>query len=594
MSVITAERIERYGKTWSTNSNDLEIELASFREGRTVEQGGLGKAKHFEQCVKMLWPNIKGVIRPCIWHPWLTKMTDAACQYSFLAISGCASSGKSDFGAIWSIVNFLSSPWLTTILVTSTTVEQSKLRIWGRICEYWTSLGNNLPGRMLEKKIKLNQKWWLSHTGSENTPEVPGIELIAAEKSQTHQAIQKLIGIKAASYGGQQGRLILIADELPDLSPSILTASMSNLISNKDFQLIALGNHKSDLDAFGQFSRPKNGWDSVSVDHEQWETDRGICLHLDAMKSPNWIAGEDKYPIISINTIKDALKNLGPGKSEFWRMIRSFPCPIADDNKIYSECDLRNHNVCSKPEFDGNVIKLGGLDPSWTSGGDRCIFAVIQFGSVNGSPTIYWDKYYSFQEDPSKGHRGMQIAKWAQDICIQEGIHQKYLAVDATGGIIFCDILEDVIGRGIYRVFFYGAATDRPVSVYQPGPAKEYYFNRVSEIWHVGQSFVNSEQLKINPNIYDEVAREMTLREVLKDKPGRRTQIQSKKDMKILGFSSPDIADAFFIGTDLAREKFSFTSGGSDLIRDIYRRKSNQRRKEFDSIYNRKKAYGLK
>lgn len=501
---------------------------------------------------------------------------------------------NTECAALWAIVNFLAAPFLTTILVTSTTVEQSKLRIWGRICEYWSALGGDLPGRNLDKRIKLSKKWWLHHHPGQSVPEVQGIELVAAEKAQTNQAIQKLIGIKSPSYNGIKGRLILIADELPDLSPSILTASMSNLISNDDFQLIALGNYKSDFDAFGQFAKPKNGWGSVSVDDVEWETERGICIHLDQLNSPNWRAKENLYPMMSVEAIQDAIDNIGPNKPEFWRMIRSFPCPISSENKIYSEADLRNHNVCNKVEFDGHYHTIAGLDPSWTNGGDRCVFSITRFGNVNGLATIYWDQYQIFKEQDTSVNRSQQISNWVRDLCIEHGIQQKHLAVDATGGIVFCDMLEDIIGRGIYRVFFYGNASDKPVSAYQSGPASDYYQNRASEIWHVGQVFVNSDQLRINPEIYNSIAPELTARETLPDRVGKKTMIQSKKEMKSFGFNSPDITDSFLVALDLIRNKFSLSAGGIGLVREISHKRNARKRMEYSSLYQKNRAYPSK
>jgi len=100
--------ITRYGREWPEGVDALNIELYCFRHGRTVEEGGLGKAGHFRNIVNVLWhPNSP---KPWTWHPWAEQMLDGACRSNYLAVAGCASSGKTDFFAVWSIVNWLCAP----------------------------------------------------------------------------------------------------------------------------------------------------------------------------------------------------------------------------------------------------------------------------------------------------------------------------------------------------------------------------------------------------------------------------------------------------------------------------------------------------
>src|SRR5581483_10201366 len=91
---------QKYGLDWQVGTSDLTIELYCFRHGRTTEQGGLGKAGHFKEVVNTLWgPNNDRI--KFIFHPWADRMLEAACENKYLAVSGCANSGKSDFYAVW-------------------------------------------------------------------------------------------------------------------------------------------------------------------------------------------------------------------------------------------------------------------------------------------------------------------------------------------------------------------------------------------------------------------------------------------------------------------------------------------------------------
>src|SRR5687767_10514558 len=114
--------ITRYGRTWPKGMTLLNIELAAFKLGLSPEEGGLGKAQHFKNIVNVLLP--KGSRKHFSWTPWAERMLEAACQNKYLAVAGCASSGKTEFFALWGIVNFLADPLNTLVLVTSTSLKE--------------------------------------------------------------------------------------------------------------------------------------------------------------------------------------------------------------------------------------------------------------------------------------------------------------------------------------------------------------------------------------------------------------------------------------------------------------------------------------
>ena len=77
----------------------------------------------------------------CVRHPWAELMIRAALENKYLAIGGSASSGKSHIMAAWGIINFLSQPQDTLVLMTSTTLREARKRIWGSVisCLLYTS-----------------------------------------------------------------------------------------------------------------------------------------------------------------------------------------------------------------------------------------------------------------------------------------------------------------------------------------------------------------------------------------------------------------------------------------------------------------------
>src|SRR4051812_38291342 len=114
-------QINKYGRTWPKGWGLLEIELYVFREGWTIEQGGLGKFQHAKNIVNALWGPHNRTKR-FVWHPWAEQMLEKACQFQYLGLAGCGNSGKTDFAAVWGIINYLAAPKWTMVLVCSTSL----------------------------------------------------------------------------------------------------------------------------------------------------------------------------------------------------------------------------------------------------------------------------------------------------------------------------------------------------------------------------------------------------------------------------------------------------------------------------------------
>ena len=150
-------------------------------------------------------------------------------RQKFLGISGCASCGKSFIaGGAYSLVKWLSSPTDTSIFVTSTDVKGSRRRVWkdiSRLFQGFMGVGldkMNPAMKLLDAtaQIKLDPK----KLPQGSVVAGGGIEIVAGEASAAKETCAKLQGTKAAF-------VILIADELPALSHSIVETGMTNLIA---------------------------------------------------------------------------------------------------------------------------------------------------------------------------------------------------------------------------------------------------------------------------------------------------------------------------------------------------------------------------
>jgi hypothetical protein len=528
------------------------MELHAFLMGRGPEQGGLGKFEHFRRTVDLLWNNPDDqTSRNFIWSPWAEDMIYEACEERYLSIAGCASSGKSDTMAMWGIVNYLAAPYDTLVICTSTTLREARRRIWKSVTELWGARAG-LPGKMVPS---LGQIKGMSRDGG--MWESTGVVLVPAEKKREKEAVGKLVGIK-------QKRVILLADELPELPESLLHAAFTNLETNPFFQMIGMGNPNSHFDAFGLFSQPKNGWGTVTEADNEWETSRGKCIRFNAEENPNVLAGRQIYPWMpSRQAIEAAKRDYGENSLLYYRMYKGFWCPDGIESGIFSEADLVRGTAAAPARWDSGkpVIKVAACDPSFTNGGDRSIAMFGELGFENGVQVLQFNEHEVLMEDinDKKTPRSVQITRAYRDACVKRKIPPQNAAADSTGaGGPFCDILAMEWSDRVLRVNFAGKASDRKVSATDHTPGHERYMNRMTEIWYQGQELIQSQQLR---GISHELAREMVARKFETKGTAVRIKVEAKVDYKARVGKSPDIADTAFILVDLCRTRFGFMGG---------------------------------
>lgn len=459
---------------------------------------------------------------------------------------------NTDFGAIWAIINWLASPLETMVLVTSTSLKDSRKRIWGSIREYFMARPG-LPGKLVDSygQIRLSDPSG-EFAGSDRC----GISLVAAEKKMEKEAVGKLIGFK-------NSRVLLIADELPEISEAILEAAYGNLSRNPFFQLIGLGNPNSLYDAFGTFARPKAGWNSISAESHTWETDRGMCLRFDGKYSPNIMAGQTVYPyLLTQDRYDDDARLFGENSATFWRMIRGFWSPTGSSEGVYTESEIVQYRAEDKAIWLGDTLQVAALDPSFTNGGDRTAAIFGTYGkNTDGLMTLQFNELILIREDVTDKStpRTFQIAKQFVDLCEKRGVLPKHAALDVSGGGgPFADVVTSLWSNQFHRVNFAGKASENPISVFDQTKSCDRYANRVTEIWFSGKELLRTGQLK---GVFPELAKEMCARLYTTEKSGTaKVRVEPKPIMKARTGESPDIADAAFILLDLCRDRLQMSS----------------------------------
>lgn len=546
-----------FGLDWALAEHELTIHLACYKMGRTIEQGGLGKAAHFWEIVNLIW-GPDNEVRHFIRNPWSERMLDAALEHKYLSVAGAASSGKSLFYAIYAIVNWLCDPAGTTVLITSTSLKESRGRIWADVEEWWNAaqrkFNDALPGKLVSSVglIKL-----VDPTGAYDDSVRSGIHLIAGEKKKEKDTIGKLIGYK-------NRRFLFIADEMPELSAALMEATGNLDSSEKEwFQMIGIGNPNSIYDPHGQFSRPKLGWKSITPAEDEWETQRGFCIRFDAYKSPNILSGRVVYKWLPTQAMVDKKKEeLGEDSLAFWRMWRGFWCPTGGTESVISEADIVGFDCENKVvKWDGKPTEVTFLDPGFTNGGDRSCAYFALFGKCMDTKkmVLLFTDYTLYFENTmdKKTARNYQVVRQWRDECVKRKISPRNAGFDDTGAASFGDIVHMEWSTDVLRVNFGGAATKTRVSAHDATLASDKWKNRVTEIWCSLREYIRGGQIR---GISPDLGIELTARKMVSKKSGAglKQEVEPKPVMRSRTGKSPDIGDAALGILDLLRTRFKF------------------------------------
>ena len=357
----------------------------------------------------------------------------------------------------------------------------------------------------------------------------------------------------------------MIGDELSELSEAILQAGLTNLSKNPEFQLIGMSNPNSRFDAFGIWSTPADGWESVDTNTaDEWKTKwNGYYLRLDGERSPNILAGETLYPWLPTEEkLNEDKALLGVESRGYMRMVRAVFFDSDETTGIYTENELTSSGALGKVEWQGSPINLCGIDPAFTNGGDRTIMYTAKCGyDVSGQYVIEFGDAIHLNDDATNKAvpRTYQIVRQIKDKCKQLKILPENVAVDATGaGAPFCDVLSGEWSGRIMRIGFGGKASDKRVSVNSQLVGHELYVNRVSELWFVGKELMRTRQVF---GVTSDLAQEITARNYDMVKSSTlRMKIESKPEFKARFGRSPDLADAAFLALDCARQRLGLVA----------------------------------
>lgn len=505
-----------------------------------------------------MWPKLS-------WNPWLERAIQCLCDHQWSTWAGCGASGKTFAASLFSMVWFAADPLNSSIILTSTTGKMIRKRAWPVIQELYRTCEGGYPAHMVDSKTTLQ-----AIRGDDKH----AIFAIPVLDGSTSKAVANIQGIRSP-------RTFVIVDEATDTPEAAFEACSNLQKGTREFKFLAIGNPHSKFDQHGRMATPKNGWGSVSVEDEEWETERGICLRFDGMKSPNVLAGSDKYPyLINDDQIRQAQKYDGVDSPKFWKYTRGMWAPEGVCKTVLSESLIEKYRALTPTTFISRYEMLAGLDPAF-NGGDRCVLQFAKYGDFeNGKLGIQLMHREVINVDAQSSEPvHFQIANKVKMLCEQNGVQPNRLAVDATGeGGGLCDIIAKEWSPNIHRVEFGGKASDRPVSPEDHRQSCDVYANKVTELWFSVRQWVINEQLR---GMDVETAVEFCSR--MFDDEKRLTIIEKKADMKARTGKSPDLADAAALIVEMARHIGGYATAGKKTRHGTGWFKMV---KEYDSLYH--------
>lgn len=543
--------VETYGISGlGPNPTQADVELIMAFNPQAVHQVGFqGRYEHLHSFIDLIWneprrreaaarklPYDPKKHDAFIWNDYTERMMRGQAEESEVIVAGPGASWKTTAMALFKLCEWLSSPHNTRIILTSTTGDGLRARVWKELVHFWRSvpIGNLIQSRTMIQYQK----------GDDGA----GIFGIAVESDgNVDKAVNKIIGRHNAymSVG---------VDEMPTVSKAIVEACVNLETGAERFKFCGVGNPDSRFDPHGEAAEPKEGWGSINDETPTWRTRRGgLGIHLDGRKSPR-IEDEDSFPgLICQRDIDRTADRYGENSPQMWKQRIGFWAPEGLTKTVLSEALILRTNAKEKAIWVGDFKKGACLDPSF-EGNDRCVLRFPRIGVIDGGKTVI-----SWASPPiiikvditSKVPVHYQIAARVKDECESRAINPSMFAMDSTGeGGGLASIIMREWSQAILLVEFGGRPSQDPLSDTNPKRADLEYDRKITELCFRFRTLVMDGQIR---DLDADTATEFCKRHY--ELKGNLIAVETKTDMKARTGRSCDLLDNAIIGAELFRKR---------------------------------------
>ena len=492
---------------------------------------------NYRVAARILWPWFKQ-------NEQTDRIWTAIEKHDRLCVMGHGSASKTFTASVWFLCDWIAYADQTALMLTSATMPSMNVRIWADFKTLWTkaSIDLNSLAQVIDSKHVIRK-------GINDAKEA--IHAVAAESDDSQAKVQGL----------HTARNRLIIDEADNPYSNSIWNAVTNLATSGHFKAVALANPDDKNSQFGSHCEPVNGWDSINPEIDfEWESRLGWhVLRLDGLQSPNILAGHDKYPFLLNNAaVIETRDNKGTNSRSWWTYIRAWYPP---DNLVSNIFSSGIVSGCSKPIiWYGVKTPVAALDPAF-EGGDNCALLIGYMGRLAHQPertAIEVNEYIRIKRKDMTKTLAFDYADQVVAILKDRGVDPKYFAIDTTGNqSAFADTIEEKHGRGILRVNFAAAASDRKVTAEDTMPASQRYKTFVTELWYVAREWCRLGLVYLKDPPRDLRIQLESRRYELKGKDAKSGRevimAEPKTEMKSRGLGSPDEGDAFCLLVHLCR-----------------------------------------
>jgi hypothetical protein len=558
MANIQSKFKTRYGLSWPVEVSEIQIMLTMWKHWKEppYSEADYDAWDMGLRAARNLFNKDDFIISPWTenhFYDWTTE--------NFCITWGGASCSKSNDYGLMSLLDWMVDPMTTTTIFASTTKGMLKLRSWESVVRYFRLLKKNpyflAPGKEAPVSTAI------LNDATTDATEKSGLRGLAVREGSEERA-------RANLAGSHNKYMRWVIDEISQMSRAALDGRINASIGCRDFRYFGLANPDSYHDLGASVSVPitPGGWNDVDENCTEWRSVYGKVRHHNGLHSPAITepGGKEKYPhLINQDTVDNLLReNHGNLDSPvLWSQVKGFPPPEGDVLTVLSDKDIHAFRADQPIEWAAHggtdVIRVAGLDPAFSSGGDNC---VLQFGTVGMS--MVGDYVLDFDETlyiPIKASEERPAAYQISDAVITameaRNVPMQNLAVDDSGTQSVADILQVESKVAPIRCNFGARASEQPISAINPEPAFKRVANQTTEIAVLLAELVRSGQVR---DIPEKTQAQLTSRTFVLGK--RPQRLEAKADYKKrTGIGSPDEGDASCLCALAARQSAGLFPG---------------------------------
>lgn len=510
------------------------------------------------------------------WHPWTMRILNGLTRRRWVALAGCSGSSKTRNVAGFACTWWLAAPEESSVIFCSTTMKSLRKRGWAEVQSYNRAIGGDF-GNFVDSRTV-----WQHRAGDD----LHAIFGIAVQEGEIDKVAANIQGIHTR-------RQLVVIDEA-EAVPGAIWKACANLWSypvdaGGEFILCAIANPRSRLSQFGRFIEPETGWDSVSVETEEWEGrpqldgKKTFVIRLDFLKSPNVTEGRTvSKHLPRKDRVEAQMKALKERNAEndpdFWCYCRGFPAPEGLSKTVFTESMFDKFKAYDRHVFTGNGwMILGAFDPAY-GGGDRPALRFGAYGEIQpGLMGLEWMapvviSLDATSKDPARYQLLYQVRKHAEKVMFRGQPYScppENIAIDASGDAGLADIAQREWSPNIIRIQFGGSASEEPAGLENSIPANIAYKNKRAEMFYRSRALMESGQLK---GVDRDTAEELVAIEysdMRSDGTLKPISLLDKIEFKKKFGKSCDLADCGVMLTDVARIKgMRLAAMGQTISRD--------------------------